>query len=79
MRTSNIKLSMAVLLAAKMVSLFIRLMLWTKIKVEGIDSHNPTMLFLIKIMKDWRFLYVADHLPSVYRTPYVTLLKHPEI
>ena len=70
---------MAVLLAAKIVSLFIKLMLWTEIKFEGIDSPNPTMLFLVKIMKDGKFLYVADHLLSVCGTPYVTLLKHSVI
>lgn len=72
-------MSMAFLLTAKIVSLFIRLMLWTKIKVEVIDSPDPTMLCLVKITKDWKFLYAADHLLSVCGTPYVTLLKHPVI
>lgn len=56
---------MAVLLAAKILSLFIKLMSWTKIMFEGIDSLNLTMKLLVKIMKNRKFVYIADHLPSI--------------
>ena len=42
---------MIVLLAAKFLSLFIKLMLCTKIKSEGIDSVNAKMLFHGELFK----------------------------
>lgn len=63
---------MAVLLAAKMLSLFIKYMLWTEIKFQGIDSLN--LLFLVKKWKTKCF-YTADPLLSICEVPYIILLK----